>query len=101
MSRGETFQGFVPITVLLPGQRIEGQAWKTGGQRLLQHVEQDGRRFLPVVEARVFDLSHPDASPTTFSVIAVNTAAITAIIPGDTATPVNATGGRRAHERTC
>ena len=89
MPNGEDYQGFVPITLMLPGQRIEGSAWKEGGQRLLEHIEAQKRQFLPIVEARIFDLSRPDEAPSMLPVLAVNTTAIMVIIPGDVVTPVH------------
>jgi len=96
MPDGEDYRGFVPVTVLLPGQRIEGNAWKEAGQRLLEHIEGQKRQFLPIVEARIFDLSRPDEAPTMLPILAVNTTAITAIIPGDVVTPVHEKSARDA-----
>jgi hypothetical protein len=87
MAATEEYQGFVPVTLFLPGQRIEGKVWKEGARRLLQHIEAQQRQFLPVVEARVFDLAKPDAAATEHAVLAVSMRSIRAIIPGDTTSP--------------
>jgi hypothetical protein len=89
MERTEAFQGFVPVTLLLPGQRIEGKAWKFANRRLLQQIEEDRRQFLPLVSARIFDIDgRRESGSTELPVLAVSTRRIVAIIPGDVATPV-------------
>jgi len=85
----EAYQGFVPVTLLLPGQRIEGKAWKFANRRLLQQIEEDRRQFLPLVSARIFELDvGRDQDPQELPVLAVSTQRILAIIPGDATTPV-------------
>ena len=85
----EEYQGFVPLVVLLPGKRIEGKAWKAANRRLLQHIEKEARSFLPIVEARVYDLCRPRRKvPVRLPVVAVNTRLVTEIIPGDMVKPV-------------
>jgi hypothetical protein len=98
MSGGQPYEGFVPITLLLPGQRSEGKAWKRAGHRLLEHIELEKRSFLPVVEAEAFDLSGRDQAPMQLPVIAVNTARITAVIPGDAVTAIHTPVGSRSQE---
>jgi len=85
----EAYQGFVPVTLFLPGQRIEGKAWKFANRRILQQIEEDRRQFLPLVSARIFELDgDPDQRPEELPVLAVSTQRILAIIPGDATTPV-------------
>lgn len=96
VEQNEEYQGFVPIIVFLPGKRIEGKAWKEGARRLLEHIETEKRQFLPIVQARVSDLTTPDQEPEQVPVIAVNRAAITAIIPGDVVTPPDERRSRRS-----
>jgi len=85
----EAYQGFVPVTLLLPGQRIEGKAWKFANRRLLQQIEEDRRQFLPLVSARVFDLgAGAGEQPQEVPVLAVSVQSILAIIPGDATTPM-------------
>ena len=85
----QAYQGFVPITLLLPGQRIEGKAWKFANRRLLQQIEEDQRQFLPLVFARIFELDGSTGqNPPELPVLAVSTRKILAIIPGDITTPV-------------
>lgn len=87
MAVGEEYQGFVPLSVYLPGQRIEGKAWKFANRRLLQQIEEDKRQFLPVVEAKLYALEAGSARLVAeFDVLAVNKASITAIEPGDIVT---------------
>ena len=89
MAVPEDFQGFVPVSLFLPSQRVDGKVWKFKAHRVLQHIEEDSRRFLPVVEAKVYALG--DGPPTLtgeFDVLAVNKSAILAIEPKDTVTPV-------------
>ncbi|MGD0112218.1 MAG: hypothetical protein ABSD48_10155 [Armatimonadota bacterium] len=85
----EAYQGFVPVTLFLPGQRIEGRAWKFANRRILQQIEEDRRQFLPLVSAKIFELDgSPDQRPEELPVLAVSTQRILAIIPGDATTPV-------------
>ena len=96
MRRTESYQGFVPVTILLPGRRIVGMAWKFGNRRLLQQIEEDKRQFLPIVTARIFDLTSPaKEQPEELPVVAVSTNQMIAIIPGDVATPVGKKSVRR------
>ncbi len=83
----EAYQGFVPVTLLLPGQRVEGKAWKFANRRLLQQIEEDKRQFLPVVSARIYE-SGVEQEPEEIPVLAVSTQRILAIIPGDVTTPM-------------
>ena len=83
----EAYQGFVPVTLLLPGQRIEGKAWKFANRRLLQQIEEDQRQFLPLVSARIYEAGG-DQDPEELPVLAVSTQRILAIIPGDVTTPM-------------
>jgi hypothetical protein len=83
----EAYQGFVPVTLLLPGQRIEGKAWKFANRRLLQQIEEDRRQFLPLVSARIYE-SGVEREPEELPVLAVSTQRILAIIPGDVTTPM-------------
>jgi hypothetical protein len=80
--------------LFIAGQRIEGKAWKEAHRRLLEQIEGQKRQFLPVVEAKIFDLSKPDDTPTVLPVVAVNTAAITTIVPGDAVTPLEEKAAR-------
>jgi len=99
MSETEAYQGFVPVTVLLSGQRIEGKAWKFANRRLLQQIEEDRRQFLPLVSVRVYKLDAGCADqPEELPVLAVSTRHILAIVPGDTTTPVapKSRAGRRS-----
>lgn len=97
MGYAELEEGFVPIAVELPGQRITGKAWKKAGRRLLEHIEQEHRLFLPVVDAEVADLSGSPKAVRRLPVIALRTASITAIIPGDRVTA--AASGSRCTKR--
>ena len=81
----EEFQGFVPVSLHLPSQRIDGKAWKFANRRLLQQIEEDKRQFLPIIEAKVYAVDGESARPTgEFDVLAVNRSAVTAIEPKDT-----------------
>jgi len=100
MTRDEGYEGFVPITVILPDRCIKGRAWKDAGRRLLDHIEQRKRRFLPIVDAEATGLTGEEPTPKKLPIIAVNTAAIISIIPGDTVTPVvKKTSPRRVAEK--
>ena len=83
----EAYQGFVPVTLLLPGQRIEGKVWKFANRRLLQQIEENKRQFLPVVSARIYETG-AEQEPEELPVLAVSTQRILAIIPGDVTTPM-------------
>lgn len=98
MAYGELEEGFVPITVELPGKRITGKAWKRAGRRLLEHIEEENRLFLPIVDAEVLDLSSRRRSRQRLPVLAVRTASVSAIIPGDRVTAAR-TESRLAKER--
>jgi hypothetical protein len=88
MNMGEEFEGFVPISVYLPGQRVDGKAWKFANRRLLQQIEEDTRDFLPVVDAKLYTLNKGSATLTAeFAVLAVNKRNTTAIEPKDAVTP--------------
>jgi len=96
----EAYQGFVPVTLFLPGQRIEGKAWKFANRRILQQIEEDRRQFLPLVSARIFELGgDPDQRPEELPVLAVSTQRILAIIPGDATTPVAQSNNAPARPR--
>jgi hypothetical protein len=89
MPTDEEFQGFVPVSLFLPGQRVEGRIWKFANRRLLQQIEQDRREFVPVVEARLFAVEgDAERAAGQFDVLAVRKSAVTAIVPQDTVTPV-------------
>ncbi|MBE9565425.1 MAG: hypothetical protein IMF16_01595 [Proteobacteria bacterium] len=88
MSMREDFEGFVPISVYLPGQRVDGKAWKFANRRLLQQIEEDTRDFLPIVDAKLYTLDKDSAILTgEFAVLAVNKRNATAIEPKDAITP--------------
>jgi len=90
----EEFEGFVPVIVLLSDQRGEGKAWKRGGRRLLQDIEERHRQFLPIVDAKVHSLTEPQSPPVLLPLVAVNTAAIRWIIAGDDISPATRRGRR-------
>jgi hypothetical protein len=91
MSVREDFQGFVPLSVYLPNQRVDGKVWKFASRRLLQQIEEDRRQFLPIVEAKLYVLEAGSARlDAQFDVLAVNKAAIMAIEPKDTVAPASA-----------
>jgi len=98
MAYGELEEGFVPIAVELPGQRITGKAWKRAGRRLLEHIELGNRLFLPIVDAEVLDLSGERKSSQRLPVIAVRTASIVTIIPGDRVTAAQSESRRAKTE---
>lgn len=88
MSYREEYQGFVPVSVYLPGQRVDGRAWKYANRRLLQQIEEDSRQFIPLTEARVYALTGEESRLVgEFDVLAVSKAAIAAIEPKDSVTP--------------
>lgn len=89
MPTPEEFQGFVPVTILLASQHVEGRVWKFANRRLLQQIEQDKRDFIPVVEAKVFAHEGPaHRLSAEYDVLAVRKSAIIAIEPLDTITKV-------------
>jgi hypothetical protein len=89
MTMGEEYQGFVPVSIFLASQQVEGRVWKFASRRLLQQIEQDKRDFVPVVEARLYALKGKTRTLTAeFDVLAVRKSAIIAIEPGDTVTKV-------------
>ncbi len=88
MSVTEEYEGFVPVSVHLAGQRVEGKAWKFAHRRLLQQIEEDKRQFIPLVEARLYRLEGQEAHLTgEFEVLAVNKSGVLAIEPKDTVIP--------------
>jgi len=91
----EASQGFVPVSILMHGQRVEGKAWKFANRRLLQQIEEDKRQFLPVVEAKLYRVQGGCSElAAEFAVLAVSKAAIIAIEPKDTVTPLDRPQGR-------
>ena len=86
---GEEYQGFVPVSIFLASQQVEGRVWKFANRRLLQQLEQDKREFVPVVEAKLYDLKGKARQLTAeFDVLAVRKGAIIALQPHDAVTPV-------------
>jgi len=89
MAAPEEFQGFVPVTILLATQHVEGRVWKFANRRLLQQIEQDKRDFIPVVEAKLYvrdgDTRRLAAE---YEVLAVRKSAVIAIEPLDSVTKV-------------
>ena len=85
----EDYQGFVPVTILLATQHVEGRVWKFANRRLLQQIEQDKREFVPVVDAKLFvrdgDEKRLEAE---YEVLAIRKSAIIAIEPLDCVTQV-------------
>ena len=89
MASGEEFQGFVSVSIFLTSQQIEGRVWKFANRRLLQQLEQDPRAFVPVVEAKLYNLGGETRQlAAEFDVLAVRKTAIIAIQPQDTVTNV-------------
>lgn len=89
MTMGEEYQGFVPVSIILASQQVEGRVWKFANRRLLQQIEQDKREFVPVVKARLYERKGKTRELTAeFEVLAVRKSAIIAIEPGDTVTAV-------------
>ena len=89
MPTGEEFQGFVRVPIFLPAQRVEGRVWKFANRRLLQQIEQDPRAFVPVVEAKLYNLGGEVRQlAAEFDVLAIRKTAIVAIQPQDTVTNV-------------
>jgi hypothetical protein len=88
MAASEEFQGFVPVSILMPGQRLQGKVWKFANRRLLQQIEDDKRQFLPVIEAKLYNVVGDSMELSAeFDVLAVSKAAMLAIEPKDTVTP--------------
>jgi hypothetical protein len=89
MTMGEEYQGFVPVSIFLASQQVEGRVWKFANRRLLQQLEQDKREFVPVVEAKLYTLKGKTRELTAeFDVLAVAKRAIIALEPQDTVTKV-------------
>jgi len=85
----EEYQGFVPVSIFLAGQQVEGRVWKFANRRLLQQLEQDKREFVPVVEAKLYNVKGKARQLAgEFAVLAVRKSAIVALEPGDTVTNV-------------
>ena len=89
MTMDEEYQGFVPVSIFLAGQQVEGRVWKFANRRLLQQLEQDKREFVPVVEAKLYNVKGKARQLAgEFAVLAVHKSAIVALEPGDTVTNV-------------
>jgi hypothetical protein len=89
MTMSEEFQGFVPVSIFLASQQVEGRVWKFANRRLLQQLEQDKREFVPVVEAKLYALKGKRRELTAeFDVLAVAKSAIIALEPHDSVTRV-------------
>jgi len=85
MEASEDFQGFVPISIFIADRRIDGKVWKYASRRLLQQIEEDDRRFLPVVEAKVYQLDGSSEQLVgEFDVLGVNKSSAIALQPKDT-----------------
>ena len=85
MEVSEDFQGFVPISIFIADRRIDGKVWKYASHRLLQQIEEDDRRFLPVVEARVYQLEGASEQLVgEFDVLGINKSRVIALQPKDT-----------------
>ena len=85
MEASEDFQGFVPISIFIADRRIDGKVWKYASRRLLQQIEEDDRRFLPVVEAKVYQLDGSSEQLVgEFDVLGVNKSSVIALQPKDT-----------------
>ena len=89
MPAPEEYQGFVPVTILLSSQRIEGRVWKFANRRLLRQIEQDRRDFVPMVNAKLYRLDGATRCLAgEYHVLAVRKSAIIAIEPLDTVSQV-------------
>ncbi len=89
MTMDEEYQGFVPVSIFLAWQQVEGRVWKFANRRLLQQLEQDKREFVPVVEAKLYNVKGKTRQLAgEFGVLAVRKSAIIALEPGDTVTNV-------------
>jgi len=63
--------------------------WKFANRRLLQQLEQDKREFVPVVEAKLYNVKGKTRQLAgEFAVLAVRKSAIVALEPRDTVTNV-------------
>jgi hypothetical protein len=90
MTYTEEYQGFVPVSIHIQGQRIDGRVWKFAKRRLLQQIEEDRRQFVPLVDAKLYELQgKSERLVSQFDVLAVSKRAIRAIEPGDTVTQVS------------
>ena len=89
MTMDEEYQGFVPVSIFLASQQVEGRVWKFANRRLLQQLEQDKREFVPVVEAKLYHVKGKTRQlAAEFDVLAVRKSAIIALEPRDTVTKV-------------
>lgn len=56
MASFKDFEGFVPVTILTGGHRIDGLLFKERGKRVIEQLDTDRRELVPIAMAEVLDV---------------------------------------------
>lgn len=86
MASFKEFEGFVPVTILTRGHRIDGLLFKERGKRVVEQLETDPRALIPIALAEVMDVQGTE-EPIVADGIAVHRDAIEWLIPHDAVRP--------------